>query len=190
MLRRLFTLASAVSLVLCVATCTLWVRSYWVSEGIVRVTASPGGLAYGWVMVRSVPGRLSAERTDTTSGRRSTFDRLVQLTPPGWGYERAARPVSSVAPAHARRAAGFAYARIRPSGNTVLGVDERIVQVPYYALALAAAASPAAWVVRRRVLADRLRRLGLCQSCGYDLRATPGRCPECGRVPTDPARPV
>ena len=35
MLRRLSTLAAAVSLMVCVTTCVLWVRSYWVTDNLV-----------------------------------------------------------------------------------------------------------------------------------------------------------
>jgi hypothetical protein len=58
----------------------------------------------------------------------------------------------------------------------------------YWLAAAALAALPSLQVSRlvRSVRLRRRTRAGLCPACGYDLRATPDRCPECGAVP-DPA---
>jgi len=55
-----------------------------------------------------------------------------------------------------------------------------IIAVPYWSIALVSAVLPAI-AVRRWVQARRHRRVGVCSACGYDLRATPDRCPECGK---------
>jgi hypothetical protein len=56
------------------------------------------------------------------------------------------------------------------------------VKMPYWFLvAVSASFRVRSWLRRER---ERDRsRVGLCPACGYDLRATPDRCPECGHTP-------
>jgi hypothetical protein len=56
--------------------------------------------------------------------------------------------------------------------------------LPWWTLSLLFAIRPA--TVLRHHFTRRRHPVGRCPSCGYDLRATPTRCPECGTV-TAPA---
>jgi hypothetical protein len=76
------------------------------------------------------------------------------------------------------------FARIRGSMG-MLGTFD-IVAVPFWAIVLVTGIVPAMWwtgVWRRRTR----RAAGRCAGCGYDLRATPDHCPECGWTRTKTA---
>jgi hypothetical protein len=66
-----------------------------------------------------------------------------------------------------------------------INTHDLYVGVPYWFL-LTATAAPAVWCAARLLFRKRRHGAGLCPTCGYDLRATPDRCPECGAIP----RPV
>jgi len=55
--------------------------------------------------------------------------------------------------------------------------QETGIFLPYWAIAVVTLIPSLMWLHGRRKIP------GTCQTCGYDLRATPDRCPECGTVP-------
>jgi hypothetical protein len=62
--------------------------------------------------------------------------------------------------------------------------DFWIVAIPYWLLVPLALIPSLRWT-RRCYVDQKLARTNgaICRRCGYDLRATPGRCPECGFEP-------
>ena len=100
-----------------------------------------------------------------------------------WGY-----PLSSSAPKSMRRwFGGFSHGEItvyragKPESWPRLMGKARYYEVPHWVLAGASGALPGLLVMRAFRTRRRVRRR-LCLSCGYDLRATPDRCPECGTL--------
>jgi len=65
----------------------------------------------------------------------------------------------------------------RPHGKFLYG----FVFAPYWFLLLLFSILPAL-ALRRAIWTFRRRKLNFCAKCGYDLRASPERCPECGML--------
>jgi hypothetical protein len=72
------------------------------------------------------------------------------------------------------------FLRLTQSGGRV---SISYVRVRWLQLGLLLAAYPtlyAVYVMGQRLVVRHRRRAGFCVVCGYDLRGTPERCPECG----------
>ncbi|HTW93231.1 MAG TPA: hypothetical protein VMD30_00460 [Tepidisphaeraceae bacterium] len=69
-----------------------------------------------------------------------------------------------------------------PGGDGTISLVDRVdlfYAVPSWFPVGLATVLPAAWIFRRF---GRRWPQGTCTHCGYDLRASPDRCPECGSV--------
>jgi hypothetical protein len=170
MLRRLFTVLTALSLLLCVSVTTSGLRSMFVCD------------QWTWQMdnraayqVRSAYGEVYVYGLDRGLAEVGTFNHATLELPTThtlYGGKRRRLPVWS--------GRGEFTPHLRgPAPHAVLIVD-------HWFAAAVTGALPLVWCVRRRRAYLRWK-VGRCFCCGYDLRATPGRCPECG-TPSPAAR--
>ena len=182
--RRLFILASIFQVAMCVAAASLWVRSYWrgdtLDRRILGMNADEGPHASWFFMhqwnIESACGELhfgmrSVEQDGYSEWYTPRFEVRDYRDPVPFDLYRA------------RRIAGFHWS----SGHVDHGdwnATRRYLTViiPDWAvfamMCLLSTASFYGWSHQRKQYS-----IGLCCKCGYDLRATPNRCPECGTIP-------
>ena len=148
---RLHSLLAGLSLLVFVVGAVACARSFWGQT--VRVRSERGKLVVSGIDVNEGSFRKSSE-----SSWGGEDDVLSQMANHGDSYYSFL---------------GFAYIGRWTSGRY------RILVITYWAILATAALLPVHWwLARRRSRARKVR--GQCPACEYDLRATPGRCPECG----------
>src|SRR5687767_2128357 len=152
--RRVFTLCSAVSLLLCVAVSVLWVRSYWTTDFVFRTTVDERGRATGSHSVASWRGsvwlrlgRLDAPSSDVEVRplRLRSYD--AGDFPPA-GDARSIRPVAGFGHSTGRYTQGVKRVPARPGEHvrvTGVGGTDRLVKIPLYAPLILTGSLPLAW---------------------------------------------
>jgi hypothetical protein len=177
---RLAVLANAsVLLLLCLLSSIAWVQSYrggFQLEGK-KAPVPQGRLRLAWLGLsydaRSFRGALAITWYELLApemvGKKVWGSRYEYPRPGPLGFQFVKAPTGIMKPFN------LPWAR---QGTLI---------VPYWAIVtgfLVPAIIVFAHDVLRRRLFSRRRMMHLCSSCGYDLRATPDRCPECGHVVT------
>jgi hypothetical protein len=165
--RLLFNLLAGVSLLLMLAALGVWLRSHYVKDRI------------GWEGFHDAAFVLDIDRgiRDIDAGRR--WGSLAY--PAGWWYAK--MQIGQNVPQ------AFIWDRtILDNGPDDAGSDLLEVSIPNWLLVFIASILPATWMVRTRAKFKHTASQA-CKHCGYDLRATPDRCTECGMVPKASTNP-
>jgi hypothetical protein len=74
-----------------------------------------------------------------------------------------------------------------PSPMTPLEYGVQAFAISYWLIVLVTALAPALWICNLLLWRNQIQKedrplAKRCLSCGYDMRATPGQCPECGEL--------
>jgi hypothetical protein len=177
------------SLLVFVAMLAMWTRSHLIPFG--------DGLAIGWrprtevrpyvcggIGVISYDGGLDITRNRLVLTQERDIAPYLKQAERGMSYMR----MGGVGP-HARFSQTLKFDWKAPHVTRASRPPQKVAwqwqfRLPYWFISLPPAILPALWVNRRRKLRRERRRAasGLCLNCGYDMRTTPERCPECGSL--------
>ena len=142
-----------------------WIRSYWVLDDLSYQRANAGG----YIGIVSSMGSIMLAN--------NWNDRVDNGPVPTIYYE--ARPAKP----HFFEVGYDITKEGRFAGITLVLYPHSLgLYVPYGYLLLLPAVSLALCILSWR-RQNSVARAGHCRSCGYDLRATPQSCPECGATP-------
>jgi hypothetical protein len=186
------------------AVTILWIRSYWAADSLgwrrlmlqrdnpgrawADVTTGRGGIGYIadediWPPGVDLLAVMGKDARDWNGG----FGWRVSPDPPYYPFGRSPpRQFDRFGfffIIHHQSNAGPPWAT---DGSQLRSRRLSAVVVPFWFLLLVIGLWPAVYFVpriARRFIAARRMHLKLCTACGYDLRATPDCCPECGMIP-------
>jgi hypothetical protein len=184
MRRWAFHLLAVVSLLLLLTTLVMWVMSYAAGSEFSRTRSLARRDANSRYALHLIHGSFLysqqwVDRGFASSGKRE----IVQ-----WKWENLRPSMAAWSPEQLpHHFAGFGYESSSSPPSELFVYGFRSLCVPAWSQSLSLAIIPAWWIIRQRRTRRRLRQ-GCCLHCGYDLRATPERCPECGR--SGPAVPA
>jgi hypothetical protein len=169
MLRRLFALTSALSLVLLIGACVTWAASYGFAYEVEFVPKTREDIRFGetklWDETSIGPtfNLVNNQSHHLTIRRgRVRYERIWYFRDgiAGWRQE---------------------ISRIPSYILYDNGEVRKRVTIPLWLISGIIAVVPVSHVIAHR-LQQRCHHGRICSKCGYDMRASPDRCPECGSI--------
>jgi hypothetical protein len=185
--RHFFTTCAAISLLACIAVGVLCRnRGYSLLQGRYNRSPEPDALYAYYVGFESFAGTLTFHFShrhfaplylQTLDAEQMRAFRIEY--PTGWRWYAAGPQSTSF---RSTPTPGFRARHYVDTRWVGYRSDDWTLAVPHWVVMALLLVMPVVVGSSRFLAARRARQTGRCAVCGYDLRATPQRCPECGTI--------